>query len=73
MSETPATNLVLEFQDSFQRIQSELAKVIIGHEELIRNILIAFFAGGHVLIEGRAGNGQNASGAFARPRSESQF
>ena len=58
MSETPATDLVLEFQDTFQRIQSELAKVIIGHEEMIQNILIAFFAGGHVLIEGVPGTGK---------------
>ncbi len=54
----PATDLVLEFQETFQRIQSELAKVIIGHEDLIRNILIAFFAGGHVLIEGVPGTGK---------------
>ena len=58
MSETPATDLVLEFQDTFQRIQSELAKVIIGYEELIQDILIAFFAGGHVLIEGVPGTGK---------------
>ena len=55
---TSSTDLVLEFQDTFQRIQSELAKAIIGHEELIQNILIAFFAGGHVLIEGVPGTGK---------------
>ena len=54
----PSTDLVLEFQDTFQRIQAELAKAIIGHEELIQNILIAFFAGGHVLIEGVPGTGK---------------
>lgn len=58
MSETPATDVVLEFQDTVERIQSELAKVIVGHEELIQNILIAFFAGGHVLIEGVPGTGK---------------
>jgi MoxR-like ATPase len=31
---------------------------VVGHEELIRDILIAFFAGGHVLIEGVPGTGK---------------
>jgi MoxR-like ATPase len=35
-----------------------LAKAVIGHEEMIENILIAFFAGGHVLIEGVPGTGK---------------
>ena len=58
MSETPAAHLVAEFQETFRRIQSEVARVIIGHDELIENILIAFFAGGHVLIEGVPGTGK---------------
>jgi MoxR-like ATPase len=33
-------------------------KVIVGHNELIRKILIAFFAGGHVLLEGVPGLGK---------------
>ncbi len=57
-SVTPSTSLVLEFQETFRQIQSELAKVIIGHAELIQNVLIAFFAGGHVLIEGVPGTGK---------------
>ena len=47
MSETPAAHLVAEFQETFRRLQSEVARVVIGHDELIENILIAFFAGGH--------------------------
>ena len=58
MSETPAAHLVAEFQETFHRIQSEVARVVIGHDELIENILIAFFAGGHVLIEGVPGTGK---------------
>lgn len=54
MSDTP----VREFQDTFRRIQAELAKVIVGHETLVEDILIAFFAGGHVLIEGVPGTGK---------------
>ena len=58
MSESPATQLVTEFQQTFRRIEAELAKAIVGHGDLIRDILTAFFAGGHVLIEGVPGTGK---------------
>jgi len=58
VSEAPATQLISDFQKTVHRIESELAKAVIGHEELVRNILIAFFAGGHVLIEGVPGTGK---------------
>lgn len=58
MSEAPATQLISAFQQTVHQIESELAKAVIGHEELVRNILIAFFAGGHVLIEGVPGTGK---------------
>ena len=37
------------------RIQRELAKVIIGQKEVIEQLLIALFAGGHCLITGAPG------------------
>src|SRR5437868_6033166 len=37
------------------RIQAELAKVIVGQQEVIEQILIALFAGGHCLITGAPG------------------
>src|SRR5207247_11220820 len=37
------------------QIQSELAKVIIGQKEVIEELLIALFAGGHCLITGAPG------------------
>ena len=37
------------------QIQSELAKVIVGQKEVIEQILIALFAGGHCLITGAPG------------------
>ena len=58
MSESPATQLITEFQQTFHRIEAELAKAIVGHGDLIRDILTAFFAGGHVLIEGVPGTGK---------------
>jgi MoxR-like ATPase len=58
VSDTPATQLIANFQQTVHRIESELAKAIVGHEDLVQNILIAFFAGGHVLIEGVPGTGK---------------
>jgi len=58
VSNTLAAQAVLQFQETFHRIQKEVAKAVIGHEEMIENILIAFFAGGHVLIEGVPGTGK---------------
>src|ERR1044072_9119638 len=37
------------------QIQSELAKVIVGQKEVIEQLLIALFAGGHCLISGAPG------------------
>jgi len=53
-----AQALVDDFRDTFSRIRTELAKVIVGQTEVIEEILIALFAGGHVLIEGVPGTGK---------------
>ena len=41
-----------KFQQVFKRLEAEVRKVIVGHDDVIRQVLIAFFAGGHVLLEG---------------------
>lgn len=33
------------------QVREEIGQVIVGQDELIADILIAFFAGGHVLLE----------------------
>jgi len=58
VSTTPAARAVIEFQETFQQIRAEVAKAVVGHDEMIENILVAFFAGGHVLIEGVPGTGK---------------
>ena len=39
----------------YSRVQAELAKVIVGQQDVIEQILIALFAGGHCLITGAPG------------------
>ncbi|MGH7928745.1 MAG: AAA family ATPase [Candidatus Binatia bacterium] len=47
-----------KFQEIFRSIEAEIRKVIVGHDDAIRKVLIAFFAGGHVLLEGVPGLGK---------------
>src|SRR6185295_17220532 len=49
---------VQEFQEVFSRLREQLSRIIVGHAEMLDQILIAFFAGGHVLIEGVPGTGK---------------
>ena len=39
-------------------VERELRKVIVGQHEVVRQVLIALFAGGHVLLEGVPGLGK---------------
>ncbi|HUF41406.1 MAG TPA: AAA family ATPase [Verrucomicrobiae bacterium] len=43
---------------SFEQLKAELARVIVGHEELIEQVLIALVCGGHCLLEGVPGLGK---------------
>jgi len=47
-----------QFREVFSSIEAEVKKVIVGHDDVIRKVLIAFFAGGHVLLEGVPGLGK---------------
>ena len=49
---------VEDFCETFARIRAELGKVIVGQTAVLEEILIALFAGGHVLIEGVPGTGK---------------
>ena len=46
------------FRTTLSAIREELGHVIVGQEETIERLLIAFFAGGHVLFEGVPGLGK---------------
>ena len=49
---------IRDFRDTFAAVRREVGRVVIGHEPAIEAILTAFFAGGHVLIEGVPGIGK---------------
>ncbi len=40
---------------AYDRLRSELAKVIVGQDEVVDQLLIALFAGGHCILEGVPG------------------
>jgi MoxR-like ATPase len=43
---------------SFDEVKAEMARVIVGHEDLIEDIFIALVCGGHCLLEGVPGLGK---------------
>ena len=46
------------FQDDWERLRAELAKVIVGQEDVVEGVLTCLFAGGHALLEGVPGLGK---------------
>jgi len=46
------------FRDTFQRLQEEIGKVIVGHREIVDGVLTVVFAGGNCLLEGAPGLGK---------------
>ncbi len=46
------------FQALARAIEEELGKLIVGQQDLVRSVLIALIAGGHVLLEGQPGLGK---------------
>ena len=47
-----------EFRERFEALKAEIAKVIVGHDEIVSGVLTCFFAGGHALLEGVPGLGK---------------
>src|SRR5579872_5547406 len=44
--------------DLAARLEHELCSIVVGQEQVIRELLLALFAGGHVLLEGVPGLGK---------------
>ncbi len=49
---------VQEFVTAFQILRAEVRKVIVGHDDVVTQVLMGLFAGGHVLLEGVPGLGK---------------
>jgi MoxR-like ATPase len=55
MSTQPARELAQEARQLSQKVTAEVARVVVGAEEVTQQLLIALLAGGHVLLEGVPG------------------
>jgi len=49
---------ISEFNEVFTEIEEQIGRLIVGMEDVVRRTLIAFFADGHVLLEGVPGLGK---------------
>ncbi|MBL7154333.1 MAG: MoxR family ATPase [Phycisphaerae bacterium] len=50
--------LCRDFRKKFDALRKEIGKVIVGHEDIVENVLVSLFCGGHVLLEGVPGLGK---------------
>ncbi len=46
------------FADRFRAVRTEIARAIVGHEEMVTDTLVAIFSQGHALLEGVPGLGK---------------
>ncbi len=58
MTTTEADQQVERFRTKFGQLRDELGRMIVGQREIIEATLVAFFAAGHVLLEGVPGLGK---------------
>ncbi|HEY8667186.1 MAG TPA: AAA family ATPase [Tepidisphaeraceae bacterium] len=49
-----------DFRRDYRAVQAEIAKAIVGHEEIVDGVLTCLFVGGHALLEGVPGLGKTA-------------
>jgi len=48
------------FRRDYAAVKAEIAKTVVGHDEIIDGVLICLFVGGHALLEGVPGLGKTA-------------
>jgi MoxR-like ATPase len=49
-----------QFRQDYLAVRAEIAKAIVGHEEIVDGVLTCLFVGGHALLEGVPGLGKTA-------------
>src|SRR2546421_9806123 len=54
----PTEAAITEFMEITRRLENELCQIVVGQERVIRELLLALLAGGHVLLEGVPGLGK---------------
>jgi len=54
----PGDAAAARFRQRFERLEAEVGQVIVGQTEVVRSVLAALCAGGHVLLEGVPGLGK---------------
>jgi MoxR-like ATPase len=58
MSPIEVQQAVGQFGSEFKTLRAEIGKMIVGHDDIVDGVLVALFAGGHVLLEGVPGLGK---------------
>src|SRR5690606_10545194 len=59
MTDTTAVRAeAARFQETFTRLTDAVHRVIVGQDDVVEGVLVALFAGGHVLLEGVPGIGK---------------
>lgn len=46
------------FREDYAKLRGEIAKAVVGHDEIVEGVLVCLFAGGHALLEGVPGLGK---------------
>src|SRR5712692_5631259 len=57
-NEGPAEADITAFIDTAKQLEHELSSIVVGQERVVRELLLALLAGGHVLLEGVPGLGK---------------
>jgi MoxR-like ATPase len=58
MSVVEESMSVADFREQFERVKSEVGKMMVGQDEVVQEVLICILAGGHALLEGVPGLGK---------------
>jgi len=56
--DAPTSEEISYFADLFRTMEDEVARVVLGQDDIIRGVLVSLLAGGHVLLEGPPGIGK---------------